>query len=96
VIAQPGNAADDAAVVAWLDRVFAQPPGAAPQLTPMMVHRLSASELRGESAAMSWEGGRPAPPRGPRAWLEQRAIAVACAATLVLVLVVTVLWGVTR
>jgi serine/threonine-protein kinase len=91
VIEQPGNTIDNKGVIDWVNWVFEQPRGRAPQLTPMMpmpIHTIigPAIELDDDATVVS------APPVAEFRWMRADIIWAACAAGVILLLLGSLVW----
>jgi serine/threonine-protein kinase len=88
VIAQPGNATDDASVAEWVAWVFEQQPGRSPQLTPMM-----AMPIRSLPVVMSDPEGATevsTPPITTFTWDRPTIIWMICAGAVTLLLLASI------
>jgi serine/threonine protein kinase len=88
VIAQPGNAMDNAGVIDWVNWAFAQRRGRAPQLTPMMAMPVRTSS-DDTSEYVDIDGQTVQMPIGPRfAMSKEKRIAIASGLLFLFVLIV--------
>jgi serine/threonine protein kinase len=90
VIAQPGNAMDNAGVSDWVTWAFSQRRGRAPQLTPMMAMPVRTSS-DDTSEYVDIDGQTVQSPRAPGYTLP-RHLWLACAAVLLVLLLASVVW----
>lgn len=98
VIAQPGNSIDDKGVSDWVNWVFEQRRGRAPQLTPMMpmAIRSLAGALPHLVDAADIVRLPPAPPMPPFQWTLPDVVWAACAAAIMLLTLGSLIWLVVR
>ena len=89
VIAQPGNAIDDRAVVEWVNWVLAQKRGRPPQLTPIVP-----MPIRSPSTATDFDEATEAtvPDLVLFSWTIPNLVWTACAGATALLLVVSLIW----
>jgi len=103
VIAQPGNEAHDQQVAEWVDWVFSQKRGRAPQLTPIVPMPIVSLLLDGTPGATAGAEAAPQhledaptaatpPPITEDFWTLPVIVWMACAAAVVLLLLGSIIW----